>query len=229
MTSVPQPSAGSGGAGAVTVVLDFDGTITEQETLDALVERFGDPDAHGAAQSELGRSLTLHEVIARGYGSLRVSPAEAAAWAVENVRFRDGIRDLVALCRDRNWPVFVVSSGVAKLIRPLLERDGFDDVELICNDLAGDDWAVAFRDEERCPVCGTACKRRTVAALAHGTRLVYVGDGFSDGCAAELADTVFARRRLAQYLDSRTLPYVWFDDFHDVVGTLAAEGAGAEE
>jgi 2-hydroxy-3-keto-5-methylthiopentenyl-1-phosphate phosphatase len=208
---------------AVTLVLDFDGTITEQETLDALVERFGEPEAHRAAQRELGRSLTLHEVIARGYGSLRVSPPEAVAWALENIAFRKGFRELVAHCRERGWRVVVVSSGVSTLIRPLLEREAFDDLELLCNELTGAGWTIAFRDEEPCETCGTACKRRTVTEIARGAHVVYVGDGYSDGCAAELADLVFARRRLADYLDERGLSYRWFDDFEDVLRSLEAE------
>jgi 2-hydroxy-3-keto-5-methylthiopentenyl-1-phosphate phosphatase len=51
---------------------------------------------------------------------------------------------------------------------------------------------------------------------------VYVGDGYSDRCAAELADLVFARRGLARYLDERGLAYEPFDDFHQIAERLAS-------
>jgi 2-hydroxy-3-keto-5-methylthiopentenyl-1-phosphate phosphatase len=50
---------------------------------------------------------------------------------------------------------------------------------------------------------------------AQGTdeRLVYLGDGISDRCAAQMADLVFARDGLAEYLLERRVPFVPFADF----------------
>jgi 2-hydroxy-3-keto-5-methylthiopentenyl-1-phosphate phosphatase len=59
-------------------------------------------------------------------------------------------------------------------------------------------------------------------ALADGSELVYVGDGYSDRCAAESADLVFARRGLAGYLEERGIPFERFEDFHSVARRLAA-------
>jgi 2-hydroxy-3-keto-5-methylthiopentenyl-1-phosphate phosphatase len=61
-----------------------------------------------------------------------------------------------------------------------------------------------------------------VQELAGHDELVYVGDGYSDRCAAEASDLVFATRGLAHYLDERGISYERFDDFHDVVRGLAA-------
>jgi 2-hydroxy-3-keto-5-methylthiopentenyl-1-phosphate phosphatase len=70
-------------------------------------------------------------------------------------------------------------------------------------------------------VCGQPCKRSTAAALSDGTELVYVGDGYSDRCAAELADRVFARRGLASYLEERGVPFERFEDFHSIARSLS--------
>ena len=48
--------------------------------------------------------------------------------------------------------------------------------------------------------CNCASKRR---ALPAEEPLVYVGDGYSDRCAALVADRVFARHDLADYLASQ--------------------------
>ena len=58
--------------------------------------------------------------------------------------------------------------------------------------------------------------------FAGGDELVYVGDGYSDRCAAEASDRVFATKELARYLDERGIPYDRFDDFHDVARGLAS-------
>ncbi len=57
------------------------------------------------------------------------------------------------------------------------------------------------------------CKR---GALPDGL-LVYVGDGYSDRCAALAADRIFARDGLARYLDERGVRYEPFTDFHQLV------------
>jgi 2-hydroxy-3-keto-5-methylthiopentenyl-1-phosphate phosphatase len=49
---------------------------------------------------------------------------------------------------------------------------------------------------------------------------VYVGDGYSDRGAALAADRVFARRGLADYLHSRSLPFEPFETFDDVAAAL---------
>jgi 2-hydroxy-3-keto-5-methylthiopentenyl-1-phosphate phosphatase len=50
--------------------------------------------------------------------------------------------------------------------------------------------------------------------------LVYVGDGYSDRCAALAADRVFATRALADYLDEAGVAYERFESFDDVAAAL---------
>ena len=116
----------------------------------------------------------------------------------------------------------VVSSGFRELIEPVLEREGLAGLELLANTVDPDPagWRVSFRDESICDSCGEACKRTTVAALADGREVVYVGDGFSDRCAAEDAQLVFARRGLAAYLSERGVPFEPFDDFFQIAHTI---------
>jgi len=47
-----------------------------------------------------------------------------------------------------------------------------------------------------------------------------VGDGYSDRCAAEDADLVFARRGLASYLAERGVGFEPFDDFFQVAARM---------
>jgi 2-hydroxy-3-keto-5-methylthiopentenyl-1-phosphate phosphatase len=78
---------------------------------------------------------------------------------------------------------------------------------------------VLWRDETVCAVCGEACKRR---ALPAGGEIVYVGDGFSDRCAALAADRVFATKGLASYLDEHGIAYEPFTDFLEVAEALGS-------
>ena len=52
--------------------------------------------------------------------------------------------------------------------------------------------------------------------------IVYIGDGYSDRCAAEASDRVFATRGLVGYLTERGIDFEPFEDFHSVARSLAS-------
>ncbi len=189
------------------VALDWDGTCTVGDSLVAAVRIFGEADVLYAGYGSHGEALA-HEV-----GSLRASAAEISAWAVANVVVRPGLHELA----ERFRPV-IVSSGLPQLILPVLAREGVE-LEVRSNDAEPrpDGWRIRFYDERPCPACGGKCKR---AALPAGRPLVYVGDGYSDRCAARAADRVFARDVLARSFEDEGLPYEPFDTLHDVVAAL---------
>ena len=96
------------------------------------------------------------------------------------------------------------------------------DVELFAHEVrfSADGGVVEFRHGEECDVCGQECKRSVVAALRDGGDVVYVGDGYSDRCAALAADRVFARRELARDMEAEGVAYEPFDDFVSVRAAL---------
>jgi len=204
---------------AHTLVLDFDGTITEFDVLDEIAQRFGDPEEFARIDAALDRgSLTLREVITQEFAPVRAPLEDVVAWVVENVRVRRGFREPVELARSRGWDVVVLSSGFHELIEPVLAREGVD-VEVKANRLDPDSagWRVLWRDETVCATCGEECKRR---ALPVEGEVVYVGDGFSDRCAALASDRVFATRGLARFLGERGVPFERFDDFYEIAAAL---------
>jgi 2-hydroxy-3-keto-5-methylthiopentenyl-1-phosphate phosphatase len=193
------------------VILDWDGTSTLDDTMDALVAVLGDAtllEIHLADRPD----LTLHEIIEAELGSIRVPLAEAQRWLVENVRLRPGFHELVAA-----HDPLLLSSNVRQLIEPVLAREGVADLELIANELE-EGWVVRWRDESVCEACGQPCKRGTLPE----DEIVYVGDGFSDRCAALAADHVFATGSLARYLEAEGVAFRPFDDLHTVVDALAS-------
>jgi HAD superfamily phosphoserine phosphatase-like hydrolase len=207
------------GSRARSLVLDFDGTITEEDLLQEVSVRFGDPDVVREVEGALavGR-ISLREEITREFAPVRTPLSEVVAWVLERVRVRPGFRELVELARSRGWPVLVLSSGFHELIEPVLAREGVE-AEVKANrlDTRPEGWRVLWRDGSVCPVCGQSCKR---GALPSGGEIVYIGDGYSDRCAALAADRVFATRGLAPYLDAEDAAYEPFQDFFDVVRSL---------
>jgi 2-hydroxy-3-keto-5-methylthiopentenyl-1-phosphate phosphatase len=193
------------------LVLDWDGTVTVQDSLVQVIHEFGDPAILAELEPRVGVDLTLHEEIAAEFAAITAPLPEVVAWVLEHVQVRPGLTELAA-----REPV-VVSAGFHELIEPVLEREGVR-LEVLANrvDPTPGGWAVRFRDETACATCGEPCKRGSLA----GEPYVYVGDGYSDRCAALAADRVFARDALAIHLDAHGVGYEPFDDLRDVAAAL---------
>ena len=211
-------AAQGNGEGGRSLVLDFDGTITDVDLLDEVVRRFGDPAVYQAVECQLlAGEITLRECIEREFQPVQAPVEEVVGWALREVRVRPGLGELGGLARTRGWPALVLSSGFHELIEPILDREEVE-LEVHANRLAPgqEGWHVLWRDGRICPVCGEPCKR---ASLPEG-EVVYIGDGYSDRCAALASSRVFAMRGLAGYLDEQGRPYDPFEDFFDVVRAL---------
>jgi 2-hydroxy-3-keto-5-methylthiopentenyl-1-phosphate phosphatase len=207
---------------ARTIVVDFDGTITEEDMLDAVARVFGDEEVYARVERGLDDdAMTLRDVITLEFEPVTATVDEVVAWIAERVHVRRGFRRFVEQARAAGSRVVVVSSGFEELIRPVLARVGVY-VEVKANrvDTSAGNWRVVWTYADGCDVCGQSCKRSLVGELANGNEIVYVGDGYSDRCAALASDRVYATKGLARYLDEHGVPYVPFDDFDDVARDL---------
>ena len=201
----------------MTLILDWDGTVTVDDTLILALREFGNWQVYLDAAAALARGeITLHEEIRRDAESIRTPIEEVVAWLVEHLELRPGFHELAETHR----PV-IVSSNFRQLIEPILAREGVE-LEVRANDVEWEPrgWRATFRNGEVCGTCGEPCKRADVTSADAIGGVVYVGDGYSDRCAAQAADRIFARDGLARYLDEQRVAYVPFDDLHDVARSL---------
>jgi 2-hydroxy-3-keto-5-methylthiopentenyl-1-phosphate phosphatase len=192
------------------IIVDWDGTATIEDTLIEVMRVYGDWDVYLEASAALKRGeITLHEEIRRDAEGIKAPLEEVQRWVVEEIELRPGF---LAFAR-RHRPV-IVSSNFRQLIAPVLAAHALE-LEVRANEVRWhvDGWRASFRNPDACGTCGEPCKRADLDGAGH---VIYVGDGYSDRCAAEAADRVFARRALAQYLDERGVRYEPFEDFYEI-------------
>ena len=196
------------------MVLDWDGTVTVRDTQWMLLERFGDRELFARMEGALERTHTYREVMEAEVGAITVPLAEAVAFLVSEVEIRRGFHSLA----ERYRPL-ILSSGFHETIEPILAREGVS-LEVAANrlDPRPGGWQVLWADDAPCPACGDLCKRR---ARPTDRSLVYVGDGWSDQCAARAADRVFARGALAEYFEAHGLPFERFETFDDLAAAVS--------
>jgi 2-hydroxy-3-keto-5-methylthiopentenyl-1-phosphate phosphatase len=209
-----QPVAGA-------VVLDFDGTITEEDMLDLVCQEFGDPVVYAEVDAALARGdIRLVDDIERKLVTVGRPQDEVVEWVRRRARIRPGFDDLLGTA----GRVVVVTSSFRELVEPVLGERAAR-VEIVAGTIEPG-WRANLGHLAQCEVCGEPCKRAAVAALGTDD-WVYVGDGWSDRCVSLIAPRVFARDGLARYLDEHGIPYEPFADLHDVARGLDSERAAA--
>jgi 2,3-diketo-5-methylthio-1-phosphopentane phosphatase len=199
------------------VFVDFDGTITDVDTFDALVRAAAGDAAWNAIDGPLvAGEITLREALARQAAALRLSRAETLTFMEAHARVDPAFGPFVAAVRRHGGSVRVVSSGIATVIHDALARAGVE-VDVLANDVdfSPGGWTMSFVDRSD---NGHDKAAHVRAARARGSRTVYAGDGISDFAAALEADERFAKkdRALEAFCRERGVACVSFQSFREI-------------
>ena len=97
------------------IILDWDGTVTVDDTLILALREFGDWQIYLDAAAALRRGdITLHEEIRRDAESIKTPIDDVVAWLVEHLELRPGFHELAEAQRP-----LIVSSNCRQLIEPI--------------------------------------------------------------------------------------------------------------
>jgi 2,3-diketo-5-methylthio-1-phosphopentane phosphatase len=211
-------------AARIHIFSDFDGTITERDTLVFLIERVGGGPRMREINDRLlaDDKISLRQCLAAGMRSIRAPFAEAVRLLREHVPADPGFAGFARWCAEREIPLTVLSAGFRELIELYLPPADFPGLDVRANTLVPDErkgWQCVFRDRSDIGHDKAAAVR---AAQRAGRRVVFIGDGVSDHGPAEAADEVFAKPDLAAWCRGRGIRCREFRTFADVQAALAA-------
>jgi 2,3-diketo-5-methylthio-1-phosphopentane phosphatase len=208
----------------MVVFVDFDGTITDVDTFDALVRDAVGDEIWDAIDAEfMAGHGTLRDVLVLQASHITKSEAEAVAFVEATATVDPAFAPFVRAARARAVDVRVVSSGIGPIIRTTLARAGID-VPVLANevDFRSDGWTIAFIDDSANGHDKAAAVRETRAA---GYTTVFIGDGASDFSAAHEAERCFAKagRALEAYCAERGIACTAFRSFAEIQAALFPE------
>lgn len=203
-------------------IVDFDGTITLQDTADQLLERFADPRWQEIEEEWLAGLIGSRECMARQIDLVRMTPDALDRFAAD-VAIDWSFKSFVRLCERREIRLTIASDGLDRIIRAVLTRAGLSHLPVVANRLVwrGDDrWQLESPHARGdCRSASGTCKCAAASCGHHGLTLV-VGDGRSDQCVAEEADFVFAKGKLADHCRARNLPHRPITDFAEAAAFM---------
>lgn len=201
------------------VFCDFDGTITTTETFADMLRTFAPEQAARIMPEIYELRTTLRSGVTAMLESIPSERYEQAIAHADGVPLRPGFSELVEACRARGIPFVVVSGGlhdmIVRRLGPLATR--VTAIHAVHIDTSGPTWAVRspFADEQE------LVAKVAVMAEHPARERVAIGDSTTDIRMSQVAERVFARRRLCDYLDERGVAYERWEDFHDVHRALA--------
>jgi 2-hydroxy-3-keto-5-methylthiopentenyl-1-phosphate phosphatase len=204
------------------VLLDFDGTISEADTTDLLLERFAEPAWHEIEGDWKAGRIGSRECMARQIDLVRATPAEMDAF-IRTVRIDRGFRGFVRRFGQLGHSLIVVSDGLDRIIRTVFDRAEID-LPYFANHLqwrGGDRWRLTFPHARgTCATLSGNCK----CSFAEGRPrqlTIMVGDGRSDFCVAGRADLVLAKGSLLSHCRANDLPHCAFETFEEATALLS--------
>ena len=197
------------------LVLDWDGTVTERDSLHMVIERFGDLEVFDALEEEVGGRMTLDEVIGLEMATITAPFDEVVDWLP-----RTSASARASASSSRHTTRSSSRRASTRRSSRSSEREGVE-ARVVANHVTPDPAAGA-RPSRRRRRARSAASAASAAAVAGIGPFAYAGDGVSDRCVSLAADRRFARDGLATWLDEQGVDYEPFDDLFDVAGPSLA-------
>ncbi|HEV2623298.1 MAG TPA: MtnX-like HAD-IB family phosphatase [Frateuria sp.] len=209
-----------------TILCDFDGTISVEDVIDSLLDRYGRP-----GWDQLERDWRAGRIGSRACMSGQVALLDMSREELDShlaeVWIDHAFPGFVARARELNVPIRVVSDGLDYAIGRILGRHGLADLPVRANHLSPgippQRWQLSSPFQvDGCSsgTCKCACAEQARAEGAGKTLLI--GDGASDFCVADRVDFVFAKHRLIEHCRAAGIPYVPITGFEDALELLPA-------
>lgn len=213
----------------IKIYIDFDGTISKNDIGNKLFKKFGGNGVNQIIDDYINEKINAIEFYEKLINTCRpISKTELISFINEQEIDQTFI-EFLSFCESVNkcqkiLDLCILSDGFDLYIEPLLKKHKINNLKYFANKLnLNEDGTLKaefpYTDEE-CTRCA-CCKRNHLLTLsADDDIIVYIGNGYSDQCAVNFADIVFARDRLQVYCQKKNISYYLYNNFSDIINRL---------
>ncbi|MHA7963457.1 2-hydroxy-3-keto-5-methylthiopentenyl-1-phosphate phosphatase [Paenibacillus sp. CAU 1782] len=211
------------------VFCDFDGTITVNDNIIAIIKHFDPEGWKPLAEKTISTELSIRSGVGALFALLPSSMEEEVVdFGVSNAVIRDGFRQFLHYCKANDIEFYVTSGGIDFFVYPVLKPFDIPQDHIYCNgsDFSGERIAITWphpcdgQCSNDCGMCKTTIMRRFPAE--DYTRIV-IGDSVTDFEGAKLADRIFSRSHLTAKCKELGLSHTEYESFHDIIAAMEKE------
>jgi len=197
------------------VFSDFDGTITLHETFVDLLKKFSTPGLADRLMAQMyAQTLTLREGVTQLLESIPSDQYLNIIKFSKTHPIRSGFPEFLDFLESHDVPCVVVSGGVRIMVETVLEdfKPRLAGLHAVDLDASGDYFNVIPNYAGETELVAKV----NIMAKYEFDQSIAIGDSITDFNMAMAADLVFARDRLAKYLDEQGKSYVPWNDFFEI-------------
>ncbi len=211
------------------VFCDFDGTVTQEDVTDRILEELADPSWRELEAAWVQGMIGSRECLERQMALVRASSREMNE-LIDAVEIDAGFASFYEFIENCGIPFYILSDGFDYVVRRVLRRVGADGElrngkHLFTSSMEIEDnrVRVSFPHDTRVCEHGCAtCKAAIIRRLKRGHKpVVFIGDGLSDRFAVEESDLVFAKKQLLAHCRKNGVACLPFETFAEIETTLA--------
>ncbi len=212
------------------ILCDFDGTISMRDMSYELLCSFTRGNWEETdrlyREGKIG-SREAYEQIAR---ICEVTPEEMESFIMERSLIDPYFGRFHEYCLRRDIDLKIVSDGFDIYINRILEHHDLPPIPVFAN-------RISFRRGGRirfehpchnpdCGLCGTCKRAILLEERPFYDRITYIGNGYSDRCAAQEADRIYAKEVLFEHCVREGIDCTYFDNFGEVMDDLSRRPKG---
>lgn len=202
------------------IFIDFDGTITTEDTLTGAILPFVDPKEFKEYNGKLfSGEMTLSQVVRYAYDDRPAEWVPEMLQYIDSVKIRPGFSEFLDKMQEKGIPVVVISGGFRQFSERKLApyMDKITALHAVEMSIDGNKIKLISRYDDGSELL----KKTEVMSQYQYEHAIGIGDSLTDKNMAQAVDTCFARDVLAQYLDKIGRSYEPYEDFYQVMEKLA--------
>ncbi len=202
------------------VFCDFDGTITEQETLARVFSKFAPETWRPIREDLTSGKISVREAVTKTINSIDSSYYGDILDYTLNFSIRPGFETLLDFLNSRHVPMVVLSGGIRGMVETRLGNLIKRMHSIFAADV--DTSGQYLRTNSAYEGKTELVDKVRVMNFFNAKEQIAIGDGITDFNMAQAADLVFARGGLARFMFENNIPYVSWSDFFDIRDYLQA-------
>lgn len=196
------------------VFCDFDGTISNKDLLDKLIDHCECPEFRiNQEYLILTGEKDYNNVLGLFLKKFNMSFDDAVKILNDKNVIDEHFENFYKLCVDKNIDFYIVSSGIKKLITHYLPY--IDDKTIFANDVEIDDynnWKLKL-------FMNIGINKLNIINEYEKTPKIYIGDGLSDICIIDAVDLLFVKNNsyLHKFCINNNKNHITFNDFNHLI------------
>ena len=212
------------------ILCDFDGTISVRDMGYVLVNQFTLGDWEPIDRDFREGKIGSKEAYSRIAKILKGDESTILRFVEKHSNIDPSFPVFYQYCHEKDIDVKIVSDGLDFYIKKILEIHHLSEIPFYANGTHfrdGEGIDISFpHSEEECGLCGTCKKKLIQIYRKEYDSIFFVGNGFSDRCAAQEADFVFAKQSLYTYCIEQDITCHFFKDFGEILDDLKKQIRG---